>query len=156
MIGIRTKLMLFMSSLVIMISTLSGLFFLMHAKRQEVEALKNFGMSLIMLLAQDNEVRYAMTHTQPAFLDTPVKRIRALDRDEEIGYLRISNAQKNLIEEKAVWMNIDMKEIPTQKGRKNQDVRLTDCTLACSRNVFYDFSLAVTAESTFSEEAFAA
>lgn len=156
MIGIRTKLMLFMSSLVIMISTLSGLFFLMHAKRQEEEALKNFGMSLIMLLAQDNEVRYAMTHTQPAFLDTPVKRIRALDRDEEIGYLRISNTQKNLIEEKAVWMNIDMKEIPTQKGRKNQDVRLTDCTLACSRNVFYDFSLAVTAESTFSEEAFAA
>ncbi|TVL99337.1 MAG: hypothetical protein CV087_18460 [Candidatus Brocadia sp. WS118] len=156
MIGIRTKLMLFTSTLVIMISTLSCLFFLIHAKRQEEEALKNFGMSLIMLLAQDNEVRYAMTYTQPAFLDTPVKRIRALDREEELGYLRISNIQKTLIEEKATWMNIDMKEIPTQKGRENQDVLLTDCTLACSRKVFYDFSLAVAAESTFSEEAFAA
>lgn len=156
MIGIRTKLILFTSTLVIMISTLSCLFFLMHAKRQQEETLKNFGMSLIMLLAQDSEVRYAMTHTQPAFLDTPVKRIRALDREEEIGYVRISNIQKTLVEEKAPWMNIDMKEIPTQKGRENQDILLTDCTLACSRKVFYDFSLAVTTETTFSEEAFAA
>ncbi|OQY97892.1 MAG: hypothetical protein B6D35_13485 [Candidatus Brocadia sp. UTAMX2] len=156
MIGIRAKLMLFMSTLVIIISTLSCVFFLIHAKRQQEETLKNFGMSLVMLLAQDHEVKYAMTYTQPAFLDAPVKRIRALDREEEIGYLRISNVQTTLMEEKTPWMGIDMKEIPIQKGRENQEILYSNCMLACSQKAFYDFSLAVTEEKTFSEEAFAA
>lgn len=118
--------------------------------------MKNFGISLIMLLAYDSEVKYAMTYNQPAFLDTPIKRIRALDREEEIGYLRISNIQTTLIEEKAPWMNMDMKEIPAQEGMEDQEVLLTNCMLACSQKAFYDFSLAVTGKSTFSEEVFAA
>ena len=155
MMGIRAKLMLFTSTLVIIIATLSCLFFLIHVKRQQAEALNNFGMSLVLLLAQDNEVKYAMAYTQPAFLDTPIKRIRALDREEEIGYLRVSNIQTILVEEKAPWINIDMKEIPIQKGAENQDALLTSRILACSQKAFYDFSIAVIEKTTFSEEAFA-
>lgn len=155
MMGIRAKLTLFTSTLVIIIATLSCLFFLIHVKRQQEEALNNFGMSLVLLLAQDSEVKYAMTYTQPAFLDTPIKRIRALDREEEIGYLRVSNIQTTLVEEKAPWINIDMKEIPIQKGAENQDALFTSRILACSQKAFYDFSIAVIEKTTFSEEAFA-
>ena len=154
--GIRAKLMLFTSTLVIIIGTLSCLFFLIHAKRQQEEALNNFGRSLVLLLAQDNEVKYAMTYTQPAFLDTPIKRIRALDREEEIGYLRISNIQTTLVEEKAPWINFDIKEIPIQKGVANQDVLFTNRILDRSQKSFYDFSIAVIEKTTFPEEAFAA
>src|SRR5574337_47384 len=153
MISIRTKLILFISVLVIMIVTLSCILFLIHSKRQQEETFKKLGMSLVMLLAQDNEVKYALNYTQPAFLDTPIKRIRALDREDEIGYLRISNIQSVLVEETASWINIDTKEIPTRKGSQNEDVLLTDCLLICSKEAFYDFSAPVLEKQTFSEEA---
>ncbi|MFN3531456.1 MAG: PAS domain S-box protein [Candidatus Brocadia sp.] len=156
MIGIRAKLILFMSSLVIIIGTLSCLFFLIHAKRQQKEALKSFGTSLVMMLAQDIEVKHALRYSQPAFLDAPIQRIKALDREEEIGYLRISNIQSVLVEEKAPWMNIDIKEIPTRRDSQNDEILLTDCMLPSSPKAFYDFSLPVLEKQTFSEEAFAA
>ncbi len=155
MIGIRTKLILFMSSLVIIIGTFSCLFFLIHAKRQQEEALKSFGTSLVMLLAQDIEVKHALSYSQHAFLDTPVKRIKALDREGEIAYLRISGIHSVLSEEKAPWLDIEMKEIPAGKGSQNLGILLTDCILASSREAFYDFSVPVL-ETAFSEEVFAA
>lgn len=156
MIGIRTKLILFMSSLVIVIGTLSCLFFLIYVKRQQEEGIVQLGRSLVFLLAQDNEIKHALMSKQPAFLDAPIKKIRALDREEEIGYLRISNTQSVLVEEKAPWIEVDMKEIPARKGSQNQDVLLTHCPLACSSEAFYDFSASIFEKQTFSEEAFAA
>lgn len=155
MIGIRTKLILFVSSLVIIIGSFSCQFFLIHTKRQQEEALKNFGTSLVMLLAQDIEVKHALSYSQPAFLDTPVRRIKALDREGEIAYLRISNIQSVLFEEKAQWLNTEMKEIPVRKDTQPLDILLTDCILACSRDAFFDFSVPVF-KQTFSEEVFAA
>lgn len=155
MIGIRAKLVLFMSSLVIIIGSFSCLFFLIHAKRQQEEALRSFGTSLVMLLAQDIEVKHALSYSQPAFLDAPVRRIKALDREGEIAYLRISNIQSVLSEEKAPWLGAEMKEIPARKGSQDLDILLTNCMLACSREAFFDFSVPVF-KQTFSEEAFAA
>lgn len=156
MISIRTKLILFMSSLVIIIGALSCLFFLIHVKRQEEAALKSFGKSLAMLLSQDNEVKDALIYTQPAFLDAPIKRARLLDKEEEIGYLRISNTQSVLIEEQVSWFNSGMQEIPVNKGTKNQDIGIGYYSLSSLREKFIDFSVPVFEKQPFSEEVFAA
>ena len=176
MISIRLKLILFISALIIFIGTLSCLFFLIHSQRQQEEALKNLGMSLVMLLAQDNEVKHGLNYTQPAFLDNAIKRIEGLDREDEIGYWRISNNQGILLEEKSSWINIDMNEIavikPTvehaprlwgrggprvaKKSIQSQDVPFLNCITTNSGEVFCDFSVPVFEKQTFSEEEFAA
>jgi len=168
-----------MSLLIIIIGTLSCLFFLIHSKKQQEDTLKKLGTSLVMLLAQDDEVKQALNYAQPAFLDTPIRRIQALDRDEEIGYLRISNIQSVMVEEKTPWIDIDMKEIPTIKdfsitgvprsdrlrtrggahvaeSSRNPDVSLSNRKIICSGKVFYDFSIPIFGKQTFSEEEFAA
>ncbi|MDE2217044.1 MAG: HAMP domain-containing protein [Planctomycetota bacterium] len=179
MFSIRSKLILFMSLLIIIIGTLSCLFFLIHSKKQQEKTLKKLGTSLVMLLAQDDEVKQALNYAQPAFLDTPISRIQALDRDEEIGYLRISNTQSVIVEEKTPWIDIDMKEIPTIKdfsitgvprldrlrtrggahvaeSSRNSDVSLSNRKITCAGKVFYDFSIPIFGKQTFSEEEFAA
>ena len=87
--SIRTKLIVFMSVLIIVIGTISCVFILVYSKRQQEESLKKLGTSLVMLLAEDNEVKHALGYAQPAFLDSPIHKIKALDGEEEIGYLRI-------------------------------------------------------------------
>ncbi|MBE7444833.1 MAG: HAMP domain-containing protein [Planctomycetia bacterium] len=180
MMSIRTKFIFFMSMLVIMIGLLSCLFFLIHSKRQQEEVLKRFGTSLVMLLAQDNEVKHALSSAQPAFLDAPIHKVRELDREEEIGYLRISNSQAVMVEEKAPWINIDLKGIPfkinyqestgtlsrdmwTRGGRhamdkpfQYQDKPLVSCIKPIPGEVFCDFLLPIFEKQTFSEEEFAA
>lgn len=157
MISIRTKLILFTSTLVIIIATLSCLFFIIHEKRQQQESLNKFGRSLVTLLVQDNEVKHAMSYEQPAFLDAPIKRMRALDREGEIGYLRISNnTQSVTVEEKAEWVTLNMEEIPAKKGSQTEDGLLTDCTVTRSGEKFCDFSASVFEKQPFSEESFAA
>ena len=180
MISIRIKLILFMSMLVVIIGTLSCLFFLNHTKRQQEEALKKFGTSLVMLLAQDNEVKHALRSAQPAFLDAPIHRVRDLDREEEIGYLRISNNHAVMVEEKAPWINVDLNEIPLRKnyqkptgtlprkvwtrgGRRamdepfqHQEEPLFSCIRTSPGEVFCDFLIPIFEKQTFSEEEFAA
>lgn len=176
MISIRLKLILFISVLIIIIGTLSCLFFLIHSKRQQEEALKNLGTSLVMLLAQDNEVKHALNYTQPAFLDNAIKRIQALDREGEIGYLRVSSNQGILLEEKSSLINIDMNEIAVikppvapapgvwarggprvaEKPIQSSDVPFFNCITTNSGEVFCDFSVPIFEKQTFSEEEFAA
>ena len=179
MISIRTKLIVFMSVLIIVIGTISGVFILLYSKRQQEESLKKLGTSLVMLLAEDNEVKHALGYAQPAFLDSPIHKIKALDGEEEIGYLRISNNQATMIEESASWINMDLKEIPisldsnitnvpysklrwTRGGARvietfqNPDVSLSIRKIICSGMVFYDFSVHIFKTQTFSEEKFAA
>src|SRR3989304_4080141 len=138
MFSLRTKRILFMGILIIIIGILSCLFFLIYSKKQQGGALRKLGTSLVILLAQDNEVKHALNYTQSAFLDAPVKKVQALDREEEIGYWRISNIKTVLIEEKASWLKVQMKEIPTRHDYQSSDIQLTHRMI------------------TFSEEAFAA
>lgn len=158
MIGIRTKIIAFTSAMTIVIATLSCILFLMHTKRQQEQAVKKFGESLVILLAQDNEVKYALSFTQQAFLDVPLKRIQSLDREKEIAYWRISNIQSLLMEGNATWLTIDMEEVPAKKGQENEnhEVLITPCIIPPLKDVFYDFSLPVFEKQTFSEESFAA
>ena len=180
MVGIRTKLILFMSTVIVIIGTLICVFFLLNSKKQQEDALRKFGISLVMLLAQDNEVKNALSFTQPAFLDAPISRVTALDREKEIGYLHIYNPQSTLIEETAPWINISMEEILTSKSPKmrskphsalrwtrgggarvikstqNPDVLIEENIIVCSGNVFYDFTMPVLEKPAFSEEEFAA
>lgn len=180
MISIRLKLILFTSMLVIIISTLSCLFFLSHTKRQQKDALKRFGTSLVMLLAQDNEVKHALRSIQPAFLDASIQRVRELDREDEIGYLRVSNNQVIMFEEKASWINSDMEKIPLRKDYQKPVATLTHtvwtrggsrlvgepsqtseapffgCITLDSGETFCDFTAPIFEKQTFSEEEFAA
>jgi len=156
MFSLRTKLILFMGILIIIIGILSCLFFLIYSKRQQEEALRKLGTSLVILLAQDNEVKHALNYTQSAFLDAPVKKVQALDREEEIGYWRISNIKTVMVEEKAPWLKIQMKEIPTRHDYQSPDAQLTHRIITSSGETFYDFSIPVVEKQTFSEEAFAA
>lgn len=156
MMGIRTKIITFTSTLTIVIATLSGIFFLLHTKRQQENALKKFGETLVILLAQDNEVRYALNHNQKAFLDTPLKMVQTLDREREIAYWRISDIQSVLVAENVPWFPVDMEEIPVKKGLGNHEILTTTCILPALKDVFYDFSIPVLEKQVFSEEAFAA
>ena len=113
-----------MGILIFIIGILICLFFLIHSKSQQEEALKKLGTSLVMQLAQDSEVKHAMNYAQSAFLDAPIKRVQTLDMEEEIGYCRISNIKSVIIEEKAPWISGQMKEIPTRHDYQNPDVVL--------------------------------
>src|SRR3989339_608972 len=156
MFSLRTKLILFMGILIIIIGILICLFFLIHSKRQQEESLRKLGTSLVTLLAQDNEVKHALNYTQSAFLDAPIKKVQALDMEEEIGYWRISNSKTVMVEENASWLNIQMKEIPTRHSYQSSDIQLTHRMITSSGETFYDFSIPVVEKQTFSEEAFAA
>ncbi|HHT9116136.1 MAG: HAMP domain-containing protein [Planctomycetes bacterium] len=145
-----------MGILIIIVGILICLFFLIHSKRQQEETLRKLGTSLVTLLAQDNEVKHALNYTQSAFLDAPIKKVQALDMEEEIGYWRISNSKTVMVEENASWLNIQMKEIPTRHGDQSSDVQLTHRMITASGETFYDFSIPVVEKQTFSEEAFAA
>ncbi|MDG6026178.1 MAG: HAMP domain-containing protein [Candidatus Brocadia sp.] len=180
MASIRAKLVLFVSILVVTIGILCCVFLLNHTKRQQEDALKKFGTSLVMLLAQDNEVAYALHSAQPAFLDAAINRLRDIDMEEEIGYLRISNTRTVMREEKSQRINVNMEEIPMKKSllkyhmttRKSPWSRggihtgtstfSSPSALFCERiktssgAVFCDFFATVFGKKTFSEEEFAA
>ncbi|MFO0792611.1 MAG: PAS domain S-box protein [Candidatus Brocadiaceae bacterium] len=156
MVGIRTKLIIFMNLLLIAISAMSSVYLLIHAKNQQKERLEEMGISLVMLLSQDNEVRHALKYTQPAFLGIPLKRIELLDREKQIGYWRISDGQTTLVGEKFPQTNIQIPVIPTNRDFKNTDVPIVNRVVADSGEVFYDFFMPIFEKLTFSEESLAA
>jgi PAS domain S-box-containing protein len=152
MISIRTKLICYTSIVIIIIEALSCLFFLLYVKGKNEEALEKLGVSLIMLLAQDEGIRQALHYSQPAFLEAPITRIRILDTEEEIGYVRISNMQEAVFEEISPESNINMREIPLRRDHQNPDTLFTSHKISLSGNVFYDFSIPVFEKQTFPEE----
>ena len=77
MISIRTRRIILICLLITIIDVLGCLFFFIHTKRVQDAALKKLGTSLVILLAQDNEMELAVDHAQPAFPETPIKRILA-------------------------------------------------------------------------------
>lgn len=178
MLSVRTKLILLICVLTAIVDALSCLFLIAHEKSVQKEVIRKLGMSLITLLAQDNEVELAMSHGQLAFLDMPIKRTKAFDREEEIGYWRISNIKEVMLEERVAWVKIDMREIPDRKdlqdtdkqsanrkwsrggahiieSSQNLDVPISNQIIISSGEEFYDFSAPVFEKQPFSEEAFA-
>src|SRR3989339_167537 len=178
MISIRTRLIVLICLLIAVIDILSCLFFFVHTKRVQEAVFKKLGISLAMMLAQDNEVKLALSHAQQAFLNASIQRILSFDRDKEIGYWRIMNTQTVVVEEKSPWVDVDIKKIPPVTYSQNSDIPLTNQVwtrggehsvesserldtpfinniVTTSGEVFYDFSMPVFEKRTFSEEAFA-
>ncbi|MCF6157466.1 MAG: PAS domain S-box protein [wastewater metagenome] len=154
--SIRIKLILFINALISIVGILSCLFFFMHSKKQHEEALKKLGISLAIVLAQDDKVKHALKYTQPSFPDALLKKIRALDTDDEIGYLRVSNSEGIMItEERPSEIAIDTKTIPAVKDYQNTDVLFTYRINIIPGNDFYDFSTPVFESQAFPEEVFA-
>lgn len=156
MISIRTKLILFICLSTIVMNALSCTFFLVHEKRQYEEVLKKLGISLVRSIAQDTEVEFALSNSQPAFLDLPIKRTKAFDKDEEIGYWRITtNNMKLLFEEKALWTKIQINEIPIKDTFKDVSIPSISKLSTSSGENFFDFSIPIMKKQIFSEEVFA-
>src|SRR3989304_2345648 len=178
MVSIRTRLIVLICLLIATIDILSCLFFFIHTKNAQEAVFRKLGISLATMLAQDNEVELALSHAQPAFLDAPIKRILAFDRDKEIGYWRIMTTQAVVIEEKSPWVDVDMGKTPTGTYSQNSNISPTnrvwtrggkDSTesskkldtlfinniVTASGEVFYDFSAPIFEKQAFSEETFA-
>lgn len=152
--SIRTKLTIFISLLLVALDALSCLFFYMHEKKEHEGLLIDTGNTLIVMLSRDNEVGYAMKQAQPAFLDAPLKRLRIADSGMQIGYWRISNKQSVIAEGTASWIDTGISEIPP--GAPNpQDTPFIRALTTSSGEKFFDFSIPVSEDSSFSEEAFA-
>ncbi|MBI5307734.1 MAG: HAMP domain-containing protein, partial [Planctomycetes bacterium] len=152
--GIRTKLTIFISLLLVVLDALTCLFFYMHEKKEHEGLLVDTGNTLIMMLSRDNEVSYAIKQAQPAFLDLPLKRLRIADSGRQIGYWRISNKQTTITEGAIPWINTRISEIPP--GEPNlQDTPLIRVLTSNAGEKFLDFSLSVSENSAFSEEVFA-
>lgn len=117
--------------------------------------LRKIGTSLVTLLARDNEVKLALSHAQPAFLDVPIRRIRAFDREEEIAYWCVTNTRTVLIKDISSWCSIQAHEIPARNNAQNPGVLLVDRVVTSSGSVLYDFSAPVFENLPLSEEAFA-
>ncbi len=156
MVGIRTKLIIFMNLLIIAIGSISSIYLLIHEKNQQKKRLEELGISLVRLLSQDNEVRDAVRYTQHAFLSIPLKRIKVLDREGQIGYWRISDGLTTIAEEKFSHINIRIHEVPTNRDFKNTDVPRVNRIVTDSGEVFYDFFAPIFEKQTFSEELLAA
>ncbi len=155
MTSIRTKLVSLICLLIFVIDMASCLSLYIHAKEQQEEILEKIGTSLITLLAQDNEVRLALSHKQLAFLDEPIRRMRSFDTEEEIGYWRVISTEKILIEKESPWCKVQMDEIPIRNSSKDPDALLINRIVVSSGEVLYDFSAPVFENVPVSEEVFA-
>ncbi len=156
MIGIRAKLIIFMGLVIIIIDAISCLFFFINSKRQQEEALQKLGVSMVTLIAQDNEVKHALSSRQPAFLDNPIKRLQAFDREQEIGYWRILNTRKVIAEKLSPWSTIHVDEIPAQNNNQNSFAPLINRITTSAGETYFNCSVPVFEIQTFSEEEFAA
>lgn len=156
MIGIRAKLIIFMGVVIIVIDAISCLFFFINSRRQQEDALQKLGVSMVTLIAQDNEVKHALSARQPAFLDNPIKRLQAFDREEEIGYWRILNTRKIVAEKISPWSTIHVDEIPAQNNNQNSFAPLINQITTSAGETYFNCSVPVFEIQTFSEEEFAA
>ncbi len=152
--SIRTKLTIFISLLLVVLDALTCLFFYMHERKGHEELLMETGTTLIMMLSQDNEVGYAINQTQPAFLDLPLKRLMIADGGRQIGYWRIASKQSVVTEGKASWINTGISEILPGEPHQ-QDTPFIRVSTSSAGEKFFDFTLPVSENSPFSEEALA-
>lgn len=111
-ISLKFKFTLFTSALILAIGVGSGVFFAVAAKGMLEKELKKLGFSFVVQFAMDEDVRNALYLEQPAFLDTPVNRLRELDVENELAYCRVILPSGDIFrEEKEDWLKIDISDI---------------------------------------------
>lgn len=156
MTSIRTKLIFYVNITIAIMDLISILLFFIYLTKNEKRSLEKLGISLVILVSQDNEVKQALSYTQPALLTIPIQRMLSLDRGGEVAYWRILNAKGSLIGENVQGVHLDVNEIPTEKEGGQNGSFFPPHAITCSKGEFYHFT-ATTFESTpFSEEVFAA
>lgn len=154
--SIRTRLILFISLLIILVDTLCCLLFFTLSKKQHEDALKEFGISFATLLAHDSEVKFAINQGQEVLLHTSIKRILTADRDRVVGYWRISNRKNVILEEISPWANIKIEEIPIRNDFYNPEKPVINRIVSSSKGIFLDFFVPISERQVFSGEVFAA
>ncbi len=156
MASIRTKLILYVNITIAVMDLISILLFFVYLKRNEQRSLEKLGISLISMVSQDNEVRQALSYTQPALLAIPLRRMLSLDRGGEVAYWRVLNARGVLVEENTQGVHLDANEIPTEKEDRRHLPFSPPHVITVSRGKFYHFTATVFESTPFSEEVFAA
>lgn len=110
--SIKLKFTLFTSVLILTIGVGSGAYFAMQAKKMLEDELEKLGYSFVSQLATDEDVRNAIYLEQPAFLDTPINRLRELDVEEELAYCRVLlHSGAVFREEKEDWVKINVDDV---------------------------------------------
>ncbi|MDR4507980.1 MAG: PAS domain S-box protein [Candidatus Brocadiaceae bacterium] len=145
-----------MSLLIVFLVTLTCMLFFIKSKKQFEDEHEKLGISLVTLLSKDDELKYALNHAQPIFLESTIRKLMILDREDEIGYWRVSDTQRILLEEKALWTNIDIKDIPVIKNSEDTELPMVHRVHTSSGEEFHDFSIPVPGERMFSGEVLAA
>ncbi|MBI5307331.1 MAG: PAS domain S-box protein [Planctomycetes bacterium] len=156
MTSIRTKLIFYVNITIAIMDLISILLFFIYLKKNEQSSLEKLGISLVSLVSQDNEVKQALSYTQPALLAIPIQRMLSLDRSGEVAYWRILNAKGVLIGENAQGVNLDANEIPTEKEGGQHGTFFTPRAVTCSKGEFYHCTATIFESTPFSEEVFAA
>ncbi len=155
-IGIRFKFILFTSLLIATIGAASSWFFFTQTMKQLEEELKKRGYSIISQLAQDGEVKDAMSVAQKAFFEEPIRRLRNLDIEQELAYWRISLASDEiLLEEKETWIKEEIDSIPVYYNIKNITEPVFNIFYTENDEQFFNFVVPVFEKRTIAEEEFA-
>jgi len=155
MFSLRTKLIFFICLLIIIIDAFICLFFYIHSTREQENGLKKLGMSLVTLLAQDDEMISGIRYNQPAFAESSLNMVKAFDREVEIEYWRVTGNNEIIYEGKAPWSRVLLNEIPIIHNYQYYEGQLSRRMKITSGEVFYEFSTWVYEKQMLSEEAFA-
>lgn len=111
-LSLKFKFTLFTSSLILAIGVGSGVYFATQAKSILEGELRKLGVSFVVQFAMDEDVRNALYLEQPAFLDTPVNRLRELDVENELAYCRVLlPSGESFREDKEEWLNINIDNV---------------------------------------------
>lgn len=156
MTSIRTKLIFYVNITIAIMDLISILLFFIYLKKNEQRSLEKLGISLVSLVSQDNEVKQALSYTQPALLAIPIQRMLSLDRGGEVAYWRILNADGDLIEENAQGVRLDANEIPVEEEGGQHSPFFPPRAITGSKGEFYHCTATIFESTPFSEEVFAA
>ncbi len=110
--SLKFKFTIFTSALIVFIGVGSAVYFAAQSKKMLEDELKKLGSSFVAQFAMDEEVKNSLLLEQPAFLDTPVNRLRELDVERELAYCRVLlPSGKVFREEKEDWVKINIDDV---------------------------------------------
>jgi len=156
MISIRTKLIFYVNITIAVMDLISVLLFFVYLRKYEKRSLEKLGMSLVILVSQDNEVKQALSYAQPAFLSGPIQRMLSLDMGGEVAYWRILNDKGCLVGENVRGTHLDAKETSIEMEGRQNGTFFPPRFITCSEGEFNHFAAAICESTPFSEEVFAA
>ncbi|MCF6148098.1 MAG: PAS domain S-box protein [Candidatus Kuenenia sp.] len=155
--SIKAKLTTFMALLILIVSAICCTIFYLHDRKEHSEQLVKFGSSLASLLAQDNDVKLAITANQPAFLEAPIRNINSYDIDKEVAYWKVMNRNSIIKEGQISFLEFQVQNIPCRiDDSETEGIKIKVINLPDSSDTFYDISLPVREKRMLTEEEFAA